>query len=169
MLSEESTTEATGLVGKNLELMMALRDPPTPDAAAATLNVIGNLCSATAIVRNSSTTTATGEMGSGERRLSESGSGTGSGEGGSGSGEVPRSKEALQFETLRAGITALGDATLKGGLDGEVPVAVVSRNVQSSASKASGASLAGQTFGAAKGPTGLSLPAGLSAAGSVRY
>ena len=44
---------------------------------------------------------------------------------------------------------------------------MVSRNVQSSASKASGASLAGQTFGAAKGPTGLSLPAGLSAAGSV--
>jgi hypothetical protein len=44
---------------------------------------------------------------------------------------------------------------------------VVSRNVQSSASKASGASLAGQKFGAAKGPTGLSLPAGLSTAGSV--
>eukprot|EP00964_Phaeocystis_antarctica_P113502 scaffold77514_cov48-Phaeocystis_antarctica.AAC.1 len=150
---------------------MALPDPPTPDAAAATLNVIGNLCSSTAIVRNSSTTTptATGEMGSGERRPSEGGSGTGSGEGGSGSGEAPRSKAALQFETLRAGITALGDATLKGGLDGEAPVAVVSRNVQSSASKASGASLAGQTFGAAKGPTGLSLPAGLSAAGSVRY
>ena len=149
---------------------MVLRDPPTPDAAAATLNVIGNLCSSTAIVRNSSTTTTTtGEMGSGERPLSEAGSGTGSGEGGSGSGEAPRSKEAIQFETLRAGITALGDATLKGGLDGEAPVAVVSRNVQSSASKASGASLAGQKFGAAKGPTGLSLPAGLSAAGSVRY
>jgi len=49
--------------------MMALPDAPTPDAAAATLNVIGNLCSATAIVRNSSTTTttATGEMGSGEQ------------------------------------------------------------------------------------------------------
>ena len=52
-------------------------------------------------------------------------------------------------------------------MDGEVAVDVVSRNVQSSASKASGASLAGQKFGAAKGPTGLSLPAGLSAAGSV--
>jgi hypothetical protein len=45
-------------------------------------------------------------------------------------------------------------------MDGEVAVNVVSRNVQSSASKASGASLAGQKFGAAKGPTGLSLPAG---------
>ena len=141
---------------------MALADPPTPDAAVNTLSVIGALCIGTA-----RTTTTTGETGSGERRLSEAGSGTGSGEGGSGSGEAPRSKEALQFETLRAGITALGDATLKGGLDGEVPVAVVSRNVQSSASKASGASLAGQTFGAAKGPTGLSLPAGLSAEGSV--
>ena len=162
VLSEESTAEAAGLVGKNLELMMALPDPPTPDAAVNTLSVIGALCIGTA-----RTTTTTGETGSGERRLSEAGSGTGSGEGGSGSGEAPRSKEALQFETLRAGITALGDATLKGGLDGEVPVAVVSRNVQSSASKASGASLAGQTFGAAKGPTGLSLPAGLSAAGSV--
>ena len=52
-------------------------------------------------------------------------------------------------------------------MDGEEPVAVVSKNVQSSASKASGASLAGQTFGAATGPTGLSLPAGLSTAGSV--
>ena len=52
-------------------------------------------------------------------------------------------------------------------MDGEVAVDVVSRNVQSSASKASGASLAGQKFGAAKGPTGLSLPAGLSTAGSV--
>ena len=39
--------QATGLVGKNLELMKALPDPPTPDAAAATLNVIGNLCGAT--------------------------------------------------------------------------------------------------------------------------
>ena len=94
-------------MGKNLELMMALPDPPTPDAAAATLNVIGNLCGATATVRNS-----TGEAGSGERRLSEGGSGAV--EGGSGSGEAPRSKEALQFEKLRAGITALGDATLKG-------------------------------------------------------
>ena len=35
---------------------------------------------------------------------------------------------------------------------------MVSKNVQSSASKASGASLAGQTFGAAKGATGLALP-----------
>ena len=52
-------------------------------------------------------------------------------------------------------------------MDGEEPVAVVSKNVQSSASKASGASLAGATFGAASGPTGLSLPAGLSTAGSV--
>ena len=34
-------------------------------------------------------------------------------------------------------------------MDGEEPVAVVSKKVQSSASKASGASLAGQTFGAA--------------------
>ena len=42
---------------------------------------------------------------------------------------------------------------------------MVSKKVQSSASKASGASLAGQTFGAASGPTGLSLPAGLSATG----
>ena len=96
------------MVGKNLELMMALPDPPTPDAAAATLNVIGNLCGATATVRNSTGT----EAGSGERRLSEGGSGAV--EGGSGSGEAPRSKEAMQFETLRAGITALGDATLKG-------------------------------------------------------
>ena len=91
-------------MGKNLELMMELPDPPTPDAAAATLNVIGNLCGATAAVRNSTD--------SGERRLSEGGSG--SGDGGSGSGEASRSKEALQFETLRAGISALGDATLKG-------------------------------------------------------
>ena len=52
-------------------------------------------------------------------------------------------------------------------MDGEEPVAVVSKNVQSSASKASGATLAGQTFGAATGPTGLSLPAGLSTTGSV--
>ena len=52
-------------------------------------------------------------------------------------------------------------------MDGEEPVAVVSKNVQSSASKASGATLAGKTFGAATGPTGLSLPAGLSTAGSV--
>ena len=52
-------------------------------------------------------------------------------------------------------------------MDGEEPVAVVSKKVQSSASKASGASLAGRKFGAATGPTGLSLPAGLSAAGSV--
>ena len=34
-------------------------------------------------------------------------------------------------------------------------------------SKASGATLAGQKFGAATGPTGLSLPAGLSTTGSV--
>ena len=46
-------------------------------------------------------------------------------------------------------------------MDGEEAVAVVSRNVQSSASKVSSSSLAGQKFGAAKGPTGLSLPAGL--------
>ena len=52
-------------------------------------------------------------------------------------------------------------------MDGEEPVAVVSKKVQSSASKASGASLAGQKFGAAKGATGLALPAGLSTAGSV--
>ena len=52
-------------------------------------------------------------------------------------------------------------------MDGEEPVAVVSKKVQSSASKASGASLAGQKFGAVTGPTGLSLPAGLSTAGSV--
>ena len=89
---------------------MTLPDPPTPNAAAATLNVLGNLCSATATatVRNNTGT----EAGSGERRLSEGGSG--SGDGGSGSGEASRSKEALQFETLRAGISALGDATLKG-------------------------------------------------------
>ena len=95
-------------MGKNLALMMTLPDPPTPNAAAATLNVLGNLCSATATVRNNTGT----EAGSGERRLSEGGSG--SGDGGSGSGEASRSKEALQFETLRAGISALGDATLKG-------------------------------------------------------
>ena len=52
-------------------------------------------------------------------------------------------------------------------MDGEEPVAVVSKKVQSSASKASGATLAGQKFGAATGPTGLSLPAGLSTTGSV--
>ena len=46
-------------------------------------------------------------------------------------------------------------------MDGEVAVDVVSRNVQSPSSKVSGTSLAGQKFGAAKGPTGLSLPAGL--------
>ena len=38
---------------------------------------------------------------------------------------------------------------------------MVSKNVQSSASKASGASLAGQTFGAATGPPGLSEARGL--------
>ena len=47
-----------------------------------------------------------------------------------------------------------------------MPVDVVSRNVQSSASKASGASLAGKGFGAAKGPTGLTLPK-INATGSV--
>ena len=93
-------------MGKNLELMMELPDPPTPDAAAATLNVIGNLCSATAIVRNSTGT----EAGSGERRLSEGGSG--SGDVGSGSGEAPRSKEALQFETLRAVCGTTSNPTL---------------------------------------------------------
>ena len=153
------------MVGKNLELMSSLPDPPTPDAAKGTLGVIGNLCSATSAAASKNGGGA--EAGSGERRLSEAGSG--SGEDGSGNGEAPppRSKESLQFETLRASISALGDATLKGGLDGEEPVAVVSRKVQSSASKASGASLAGQTFGAATGPTGLSLPAGLSTTGSV--
>eukprot|EP00964_Phaeocystis_antarctica_P121809 scaffold85468_cov45-Phaeocystis_antarctica.AAC.1 len=84
---------------------MALDTPPPPDTAAATLGVIGSLCSATVTVRNST----------GERRLSEAGSG--SGEGGSGSGEAPRSKESLQLEALRAGISALGDATLKGNPD----------------------------------------------------
>ena len=147
--------------------MASLPDPPTPDAAKGTLGVIGNLCSATSAAASKNGGGA--EAGSGERRLSEAGSG--SGEDGSGSGEAPapppRSKESLQFEKLRAGISALGDATLKGGMDGEEPVAVVSKKVQSSASKASGASLAGQTFGAATGPTGLSLPAGLSTTGSV--
>ena len=102
--------QATGLVGKNLELMKSLPDPPTPDAAAATLNVIGNLCGATV----SSVARAGTEAGSGElqRRLSEVGSG--SGEGGSGSGGAPRSKEALQFETLRAvcGTTSTPTLTL---------------------------------------------------------
>ena len=101
------------MVGKNLELMASLPDPPTPDAAKGTLGVIGNLCSATAAAGKKS---AGAEAGSGERRLSEAGSG--SGEDGSGSGEAPapppRSKESLQFERLRAGISALGDATLKG-------------------------------------------------------
>jgi hypothetical protein len=100
------------LVGKNLEFMLALPDPPTPDAAAATLNVIGNLCSATSTVRKSDS--AGTEAGSGElqriRRLSEAGSG--SGEGGSGSGEAPRSKEALQFETLRAVCGTTSNPTL---------------------------------------------------------
>ena len=45
-------------------------------------------------------------------------------------------------------------------MDGEEPVTVVSKLVQSSAARASGASLAGQKFGAAEGPTGVSLPAG---------
>ena len=101
------------MVGKNLELMASLPDPPTPDAAKGTLGVIGNLCSATAAAGKKS---GGAEAGSGERRLSEAGSG--SGEYGSGSGEAPapppRSKESLQFEKLRAGISALGDATLKG-------------------------------------------------------
>jgi hypothetical protein len=90
--------QVTGLVGKILELMKALPDRPSPDAAAATLNVIGNLCRATV----SSVARAGTEAGSGElqRRLSEVGSG--SGEGGSGSGDAPRSKQSLQFETLRA-------------------------------------------------------------------
>ena len=98
-------------MGKNLELMASLPDPPTPDAAKGTLGVIGNLCSATAAAGKKS---GGAEAGSGERRLSEAGSG--SGEDGSGSGEAPppRSKESLQFERLRAGISALGDATLKG-------------------------------------------------------
>ena len=97
--------QVTCLVGKNLELMMALPDPPSPDAAAATLNVIGTLCGATV----SSVARAGTEAGSGElqRRLSEVGGGSGeggsgSGEGGSDSGGAPRSKQALQFETLRA-------------------------------------------------------------------
>ena len=102
------------MVGKNLELMASLPDPPTPDAAKGTLGVIGNLCSATAAAGKKS---GGAEAGSGERRLSEAGSG--SGEDGSGSGEAPapppRSKESLQFKKLRAGISALGDATLKGG------------------------------------------------------
>ena len=99
-------------MGKNLELMASLPDPPTPDAAKGTLGVIGNLCSATASAASKKSGGA--EAGSGERRLSEAGSG--SGEDGSGSGEAPppRSKESLQFEKLRAGISALGDATLKG-------------------------------------------------------
>ena len=91
--------------------MLALPDPPTPDAAAATLNVIGNLCSATAVRKSDSAGT---EAGSGElqriRRLSEAGSG--SGEGGSGSGEAPRSKEALQFERLRAVCGTTSNPTL---------------------------------------------------------
>ena len=102
--------QVTGLVGKILELMKALPDRPSPDAAAATLNVIGNLCRATV----SSVARAGTEAGSGElqRRLSEVGSG--SGEGGSGSAGAPRSKEALQFETLRAvcGTTSTPTLTL---------------------------------------------------------
>ena len=156
-LSEDSTKEATALVGKNIELMKSLADPPTKNAALNTLSVIGTLCASTAATSN-------GEAVRGERRLSEAGK---DGDGNNGSGEAPRSKEALQFETLRAGITALGDATLKGSLDGEEAVNVVSRNVQSSASRASGAGLAGQTFGAAQGPTKLELPTALSTAGSV--
>ena len=156
-LSEDSAKEATALVGKNLELMITLPDPPTQNAAKNTLSVIGTLCASTAA-------TSTGEAVSGERRLSEAGK---DGDGNSGSGEASRSKEALQFETLRAGITALGDATLKGSLDGEEAVNVVSRNVQSSASRASGTSLAGQKFGAATGPTKLELPTALSTVGSV--
>ena len=95
--------------------MSSLKDPPTADAAQGTLGVIGNLCGATA-KSAASKKSAGAEAGSGERRLSEAGSG--SGEYGSGSGEAPapppRSKESLQFEKLRAGISALGDATLKG-------------------------------------------------------
>ena len=109
--------QVTGLVGKILELMKALPDRPSPDAAAATLNVIGTLCGATV----SSVARAGTEAGSGElqRRLSEVGSGSGEGgsgigEGGSGGGGAPRSKEALQFETLRAvcGTTSTPTLTL---------------------------------------------------------
>ena len=70
-LSEESASEATGLVGKNLDLMMALPEPPTADAAVATLDVLSNLVGATASSRKNS---AGVEAGSGER-LSEAGSG----------------------------------------------------------------------------------------------
>ena len=94
------------MVGKNLELMMTLPDPPTPDAAAATLNVIGNLCGATGTGKKESGT----EAGSGERPLSEGSSG--SGDVGSGSGEAPRSKEAIQFETLRAVCGTTSNPTL---------------------------------------------------------
>ena len=89
--------------------MSSLPDPPTPDAAKGTLGVIGNLCSATAAAGKKS---GGAEAGSGERRLSEAGSG--SGEDGSGSGEArpPRSKEALQFEKLRAVCGATSNATL---------------------------------------------------------
>ena len=51
-------------------------------------------------------------------------------------------------------------------MDGEEAVTVVSKLVQSSAAKANSASLAGKGFGAAKGPTGLTLPK-INATGSV--
>ena len=157
------------MVGKSLDLMKSLKTPPSPGAAVSTLGVMGNLCKATTTAAKASAA-SNATSGPGGRRLYGE---AGSGEGGSGSGEdnstyvAPRSAEALQFETLRASIGSLGDATLKGSLDGEEPVTVVSKSVQSSAARASGASLAGQKFGAAKGPTGISLPAGLSTGGSV--
>ena len=93
------------------------------------MGVMGNLCKATAPAKKPAALPPS-EAGSGPvRRLSEDGSGSPpgyppgedpwveipeEGEEGSGSGPVPRSAEAIQFEMLRAQISGLGDATLKG-------------------------------------------------------
>ena len=161
-MDEELLDETINFMGDTVKLMEQVTTPPDADTSKKMMGTFGHVMDSTAA--SSSNSTGEAEAGSGPgRRLSEAGDR----DGGSGSGEAPRSEKALQFETLRAGVGALGDATLKGALDGEEAVSVVSRYVQTSASRASGASLAGQNFGAAEGPTKLQLPTSLSAAGSV--
>ena len=105
-------------MGKSLSLMLdpTLKTPPSAGAAASSLGVMGNLCKATAPAKKPAASPS--EPGSGEpgnRRLGEASSGEeGSGEGGSGEGPAARSAESIQFALLRASISSLGDATLKG-------------------------------------------------------
>ena len=131
-LDPSATAKGASLVGTSGRLMNENKDPPSAATGAAMAGSIGNLMANTGTTAASSGTTEAGS-GEGGRRLGEAGSGE---EGsGSGSSAKPRSAESIQFEMLRASISALGDATLKGSLDGEEPVVVKSALVQSTAAR----------------------------------